>query len=63
MSDEFVTAGELQQRYRISSVTLWRWLKDADLGFPSPMVVKRQRLFRRADVSAWESQRNMQAVA
>jgi predicted DNA-binding transcriptional regulator AlpA len=62
MGDEFVTAGELQQRYRISSVTLWRWLNDAELDFPSPMIVKRQRLFRRVDIFAWESQRNVAAA-
>lgn len=54
MGDDFITAADLQKRYRISNVTLWRWLNDAKLNFPKPTTIGRLRLWRRADVSAWE---------
>lgn len=41
----------------ISDMSLWRWLKDPDLGFPRPVVISRRRYWREADVSAWIGQR------
>lgn len=62
MGDDFVTAEDLQKRYRIGSVTLWRWANDSKLAFPQPLTFGRKRLWRRADISAWESQHGAMAL-
>ena len=56
MGDDFVTAADLTKRYHVSTVTLWRWLNKPELNFPKPTTIGRTRLWRRADVAAWESQ-------
>jgi predicted DNA-binding transcriptional regulator AlpA len=55
VGDDFITAADLQKRYHISHVTLWRWLRNSQLEFPKPTTIGRLRLWRRADVVAWES--------
>ena len=52
---EYIPATVVQARYAISDVTLWRWIRSESLGFPQPVVVNRRRIFRRADLEAWES--------
>lgn len=37
----------------VSDMTLWRWLNDNAIGFPSPIYVGRRRYFRQAEISAW----------
>jgi hypothetical protein len=54
---EYIPATAVQARYAISNVTLWRWLRNPSLAFPQPVVVNRRRLFRRADLEAWERAR------
>jgi predicted DNA-binding transcriptional regulator AlpA len=54
---EYIPATVVQARYAISHVTLWRWIRSASLGFPQPVIVNRRRLFRRADLEAWECTR------
>lgn len=39
----------------ISDMTLWRWLKDADLQFPKPIYVQRRRFWREAELIEWIS--------
>jgi hypothetical protein len=60
--DEFYTGPDLLGRYSISTVTLWRWLRDPNLGFPTPTIINRRRYFRRADIAAWESRRSEKAA-
>ncbi|MFT7310476.1 MAG: putative DNA-binding transcriptional regulator AlpA, partial [Paracoccaceae bacterium] len=33
---EFLTGPQVQSRYQKSHVTIWRWVRDADLKFPQP---------------------------
>lgn len=37
----------------VSDMTLWRWLNDKDIGFPSPIYVGRRRYFRAAEITSW----------
>lgn len=37
----------------ISDMTLWRWLRDADLEFPRPIYVQRRRFWREAELIEW----------
>jgi predicted DNA-binding transcriptional regulator AlpA len=41
----------------VSDMTLWRWLKDADLKFPKPIYVQRRRFWREAELIEWISNR------
>jgi len=33
MQTEFLTGPQVQARYQKSHVTIWRWVRDPDLGF------------------------------
>lgn len=55
--DVFLTAPQVRQRYSVSEMTLWRWLKNADLHFPQPIVINRRRYFREVDLIEWERAR------
>jgi predicted DNA-binding transcriptional regulator AlpA len=37
-------------------MTLWRWERDPKIAFPRPMIVNRRKLYRLADIEAWERQ-------
>ena len=54
---EYLPAPAVQARYAIAGVTLWRWLRDPQMSFPQPLVINRRRLFRRAEIEAWERSR------
>src|SRR5687767_5809029 len=52
---EYLTAPQLRARLgNIGDTTLWRWLRNAKLGFPQPHLVKRRRLFRLDEIEAFE---------
>jgi hypothetical protein len=54
-SRRYVTAAQVRQRYSLSDVGLWRWLRDAKLGFPQPaMRVRDRRYWLENDLIAWE---------
>lgn len=37
----------------VSSMTLWRWLKDEEMNFPKPLFINGRRYWRAADIAAW----------
>ena len=55
--DVLIPAAQILERYGISEMTLWRWLRDNELGFPRPIVINRRRYWWKAGVSAWERNR------
>ena len=55
--DRFLGAPEVEARYRISSMTLWRWLRDRELGFPRPTWIRKRRYWRHVDLVTWERTR------
>jgi excisionase family DNA binding protein len=57
MDITYMPASAVQTRYGISDMTLYRWLRDAKLGFPQPLIVRRRRLFRRDDLDKWDRAR------
>ena len=51
----YLTGPQVCARYNIVQMTLWRWLRDPELGFPQPaMRVKDRRRWREEDLIAWE---------
>jgi predicted DNA-binding transcriptional regulator AlpA len=60
--DFLIPAAQILKRYGISEMTLWRWLRDNELGFPRPIVINRRRYWWNTGVSAWERSRPANAV-
>ena len=60
---EFLGGPDVQARYRRSHVTIWRWVRDADLGFPSPIRIKGLNYWRLSDIEAWEAARARPAAS
>lgn len=55
MADTFLTAKQVQARYSISHMTLYRWEHDAEMGFPQPMIINRRKFYRIDALVAWEA--------
>ena len=53
-ADQFLPARQVWKRYGVSSMTLWRWLKNTELKFPQPMRIGRLRYWRVSDLVEWE---------
>ena len=50
--DTMITSRQVRETCgRVSDMTIWRWLKDAN--FPQPVKVNRRRYWRADDVRAW----------
>lgn len=47
----------------ISTMSLWRWLRDPELAFPQPIYVCRRRYWVEADVIAWLEAQAAKAAA
>lgn len=56
-NERYLSAPQVQKRYGITDMTLWRWLRNSDLSFPRPIVINRRRYFVEADLIAWERAR------
>jgi predicted DNA-binding transcriptional regulator AlpA len=47
----------VRDRYGVSKMTVWRWLRDADLRFPQPTTIKRRHYWSLPDLEQWERTR------
>lgn len=50
-------------RYGVSDRTLDRWIGNAALGFPKPVIINKRRYFRERQLQAWEVARAKSAAA
>lgn len=57
--DNFLSGPAVRKRYGVSAQSLYRWMKDADLAFPRPMLIKNRLYFSEADLVAWEGRRSV----
>ena len=55
MNKKYSTGPEVCRRYRITDMTLWRWLKDEALGFPKPVRIYRRRHFDDDELDAFDA--------
>ena len=58
---EFLTGPDVQDRYRKSHVTIWRWVNDPALAFPKPIQINRLNYWRLSDLVAWEARQKVAA--
>jgi predicted DNA-binding transcriptional regulator AlpA len=56
--DRLVGARQLQIRYGVSDMSIWRWLNDQSLNFPKPIYIRRRRFWKLAELEAWERARS-----
>lgn len=57
INSEFLPARRVWERYGVTSMTLWRWLRDDGLDFPRPVYIGRFRYFRVEELEAWDADR------
>jgi predicted DNA-binding transcriptional regulator AlpA len=66
MQDEidktYLPAAQVRARYGVSDVSIWRWLRNEALGFPTPIRIGKRRYWRRAELEAWEASRDAAAA-
>lgn len=53
-TDDLLPASQVRARYRVSDMTLFRWLADERLGFPQPLRINSRRYWRIADLQSFE---------
>jgi predicted DNA-binding transcriptional regulator AlpA len=52
--EKYLTGPQVLARYQISEMTLHRWQNDERLMFPKPMVVRRRKFYKHAELIEWE---------
>ena len=52
--EDLLPAAQVRARYRVSDMTIFRWLADPKLKFPQPIRINARRYWRLADLQAFE---------
>jgi predicted DNA-binding transcriptional regulator AlpA len=55
--DRFLPARQVLERYSVSDMTLFRWLRSPQMKFPRPVYFGRLRFWRERDLTSWERSR------
>jgi predicted DNA-binding transcriptional regulator AlpA len=55
--DRFLPARAVWERYNVTSMSIWRWLRDADMAFPQPVLFGRLRYWKLSELLMWEASR------
>jgi predicted DNA-binding transcriptional regulator AlpA len=50
----FLTTEQVRTRYNITNQTIWRWLRDPELDFPRPTMIRRRRFWPEAALDAFD---------
>jgi predicted DNA-binding transcriptional regulator AlpA len=53
-AERWMTGPQLVEYYGVTSMTIWRWWHDPELGFPRPLTVRRRNFWSVSDLRAWE---------
>ncbi|WP_316233389.1 DNA-binding protein [Bradyrhizobium sp. SZCCHNPS2010] len=55
MSKHLLTANAVCAEFgNVTTMTLWRWLRDQELAFPKPVVIRRRRYWNADDIHAFK---------
>lgn len=52
--DAWLTGRQVRERFNISEMAIWRWLRDEELKFPKPTTIRRRNFWRRSDIESFE---------
>ena len=59
----FLTSKHVRERYGVTTMTLWRWCRYREGGFPCPMKLGGTRNYwRLSDLLEWEASRTQGAA-
>ena len=54
----YLTSAAVRARYGVSDMTIWRWLRSTELGFPAPLRINGRRFWKLTQLEAWEASRS-----
>jgi predicted DNA-binding transcriptional regulator AlpA len=63
VNQDFFPARRVWERYGVTSMTLWRWIRDPEMNFPRPVYLGRFRYWRIAELEAWEAEQAQRDAA
>lgn len=44
----------VRERYGVSDMSLWRWVRDKKMGFPQPIIINRRKFWDFDDLDAFD---------
>jgi predicted DNA-binding transcriptional regulator AlpA len=53
-SQIWLTAPQVARRFGITAMTLWRWMHDPELDFPTPVQRRKRNYFDAGAIAEWE---------
>jgi predicted DNA-binding transcriptional regulator AlpA len=56
--DRLIPDPQMRKRYGVSEMTVWRWDRQPDLGFPPPIRINGRKYRRFSKLLAWEATRD-----
>lgn len=59
---QYVTSKYVRDRYGVSDMTLWRWLRDPKLNFPKPLTIRRRNLWVPEELDAFDARQRGEAA-
>jgi predicted DNA-binding transcriptional regulator AlpA len=59
----YLTGPQVKQRYQCSYQTIWRWMKNPEMGFPEPLKINNRNRFDLEEIEAFERKQKTAAVA
>lgn len=62
-AEQYLPAAKVRERYGVSDMSIWRWLHDPALGFPTPTVINKRRYWALSQLRAWELARAVKEAA
>jgi predicted DNA-binding transcriptional regulator AlpA len=54
VESEWLTGPQVQRYFNVSSMAIWRWMRDQHLGFPSPTKIRSRNYWRLSDIRDFE---------
>jgi len=54
VADRLVPQPKVEQEFDRTSMSLWRWLRDPELGFPQPIKIRNRNFWLRSDLDAFK---------
>jgi predicted DNA-binding transcriptional regulator AlpA len=56
---EWLGGAQLAAMLGVTTMTLWRWQRDAELAFPEPAIINARKYWRRDDIHKWMLSRKL----
>ena len=53
--DTLLPGPAVQERFGVTSMSIYRWRKNPNLGFPAPLSINGRNYWRAADLAAWQT--------